>query len=275
MTAAPLFGWLQSLYPLWTAAIDEEAEYLAAWVGLAELALSGCTTSTRPSLPASAPGRRPARGRDRGRDRPRHALPPDLRVDEPLGEGRRPPARRRGARRGRHPRRVRAPRRPLARPQSRRDGPDRLGALFAVHGHARPDAAHRRTGRTPRCSPPHPSRRERRGRRVRARHRSACGRSTSTRTSAGCRIGAGAPMSSGPNPEEVTRLGAAGVGRRPLPELQHDPVVGHRPGRRPAPGRLPGRSRMRRLVVGRLRLAVAGGPSGDAAGQARLRRRRR
>ena len=46
MTDAPLFGWLQSLYPLWTAAIDEEAEYLAAWVGLAELALSGCTTSS-------------------------------------------------------------------------------------------------------------------------------------------------------------------------------------------------------------------------------------
>ncbi|MGA0238704.1 MAG: 8-oxoguanine deaminase [Acidimicrobiales bacterium] len=46
MTSAPLFGWLQSLYPLWTAAIDEEAEYLAAWIGLAELALSGCTTSS-------------------------------------------------------------------------------------------------------------------------------------------------------------------------------------------------------------------------------------
>ena len=46
MTSAPLFGWLQSLYPLWTAAIDEEAEYLAAWVGLAALALSGCTPSS-------------------------------------------------------------------------------------------------------------------------------------------------------------------------------------------------------------------------------------
>lgn len=46
MTSAPLFGWLQSLYPLWTAAIDEEAVYLAAWVGLAELAMSGCTTTT-------------------------------------------------------------------------------------------------------------------------------------------------------------------------------------------------------------------------------------
>jgi cytosine/adenosine deaminase-related metal-dependent hydrolase len=38
-----LFGWLQALYPVW-AAIDEEAEYAAARCGLAELALSGCTT---------------------------------------------------------------------------------------------------------------------------------------------------------------------------------------------------------------------------------------
>jgi cytosine/adenosine deaminase-related metal-dependent hydrolase len=45
MTDKPLFGWLQSLYPLWRA-IDTEAVYVSAWVGLAELALSGCTTST-------------------------------------------------------------------------------------------------------------------------------------------------------------------------------------------------------------------------------------
>ena len=38
-----LFGWLKALYPIWPA-IDEEAEYAAARVGLAELALSGCTT---------------------------------------------------------------------------------------------------------------------------------------------------------------------------------------------------------------------------------------
>ena len=38
-----LFGWLKALYPVW-AAIDEEAEYTAARVVLAELALSGCTT---------------------------------------------------------------------------------------------------------------------------------------------------------------------------------------------------------------------------------------
>lgn len=46
MTSAPLFGWLQTLYPLWTAALDEEAAHVSAWVGLAELALSGCTTSS-------------------------------------------------------------------------------------------------------------------------------------------------------------------------------------------------------------------------------------
>lgn len=46
MTDKSLFGWLQALYPVWTANLDEESEYLAAWVGLAELALSGCTTST-------------------------------------------------------------------------------------------------------------------------------------------------------------------------------------------------------------------------------------
>ena len=45
MTTAPLFGWLETLYPLWRG-LDEEAAYLSAWVGLAELALSGCTTST-------------------------------------------------------------------------------------------------------------------------------------------------------------------------------------------------------------------------------------
>ena len=38
-----LFGWLEALYPIWSA-IDDEAEYAAARVGLAELALSGCTT---------------------------------------------------------------------------------------------------------------------------------------------------------------------------------------------------------------------------------------
>jgi cytosine/adenosine deaminase-related metal-dependent hydrolase len=45
MTDKPLFGWLQSLYPRWRA-LDTEGAYVSAWIGLAELALSGCTTST-------------------------------------------------------------------------------------------------------------------------------------------------------------------------------------------------------------------------------------
>jgi cytosine/adenosine deaminase-related metal-dependent hydrolase len=40
---ADLFAWLQTLYPVW-AGIDAESEYAAARTGLAELALSGCTT---------------------------------------------------------------------------------------------------------------------------------------------------------------------------------------------------------------------------------------
>ena len=40
-----LFHWLRTLYPLWSR-LDEEAAYVSAWVGLAELAVSGCTTST-------------------------------------------------------------------------------------------------------------------------------------------------------------------------------------------------------------------------------------
>jgi cytosine/adenosine deaminase-related metal-dependent hydrolase len=45
MTNAALFGWLKTLYPLWST-LDEESAHVSAWVGLAELALSGCTTST-------------------------------------------------------------------------------------------------------------------------------------------------------------------------------------------------------------------------------------
>jgi cytosine/adenosine deaminase-related metal-dependent hydrolase len=40
---ADLFTWLKTLYPVW-GRIDAESEYAAARLGLAELALSGCTT---------------------------------------------------------------------------------------------------------------------------------------------------------------------------------------------------------------------------------------
>jgi cytosine/adenosine deaminase-related metal-dependent hydrolase len=40
-----LFDWLRTLYPIW-AELTEEAVYFSALVGLAELILSGCTTTT-------------------------------------------------------------------------------------------------------------------------------------------------------------------------------------------------------------------------------------
>jgi cytosine/adenosine deaminase-related metal-dependent hydrolase len=40
-----LFGWLRALYPIW-AGVDVEWTWAAARVGLAELALSGCATTT-------------------------------------------------------------------------------------------------------------------------------------------------------------------------------------------------------------------------------------
>ncbi len=43
--ARPFSTWLRALYPQW-AMLDEEAVYLPAFVGLAELALGGCTTTT-------------------------------------------------------------------------------------------------------------------------------------------------------------------------------------------------------------------------------------
>jgi cytosine/adenosine deaminase-related metal-dependent hydrolase len=42
---APLFRWLKTLYPIW-AGLTGEAIYVSALVGLAELLLSGCTTTS-------------------------------------------------------------------------------------------------------------------------------------------------------------------------------------------------------------------------------------
>ena len=43
-TSGNLFTWLTTLYPVWSN-LDEEAAYLSAWIGFAELAMGGCTTS--------------------------------------------------------------------------------------------------------------------------------------------------------------------------------------------------------------------------------------
>jgi 8-oxoguanine deaminase len=42
---ADFLDWWQALSPMWTR-LDEEAVYVSAWIGLAELALGGCTTSS-------------------------------------------------------------------------------------------------------------------------------------------------------------------------------------------------------------------------------------
>jgi cytosine/adenosine deaminase-related metal-dependent hydrolase len=55
MTTTDFLGWLGALYPLWTK-LDEEAIYLSTRVGLAELALGGCTT-TSDHLYLQPPGR--------------------------------------------------------------------------------------------------------------------------------------------------------------------------------------------------------------------------
>jgi cytosine/adenosine deaminase-related metal-dependent hydrolase len=44
-TEADLFTWLKTLYPIW-AGLTDEAIYVSTITGLAELALSGCTTSS-------------------------------------------------------------------------------------------------------------------------------------------------------------------------------------------------------------------------------------
>ena len=99
MTSAPLFGWLQTLYPLWTAALDEQAAHVSTWVGLAELALSGCTTSTdHHYLHPQGAGDLLSAQIDAAA-RHRHALSPHLRLNEPVGQGRGAPARQRSARR--------------------------------------------------------------------------------------------------------------------------------------------------------------------------------
>ena len=104
MTSSALFNWLQTLYPLWRA-LDSEAAYLSAWIGLAELALSGCTTSTdhlylHPRGAGDLLAAEIEAAQDLGM-----RFHPTQRLDVVVPEGRRPSARRRGRRRRRDPRR--------------------------------------------------------------------------------------------------------------------------------------------------------------------------
>ena len=100
------------------AGIDEEAVYASAFVGLAELALSGCTTSTdhlylHPHGAGDLLGAEIAAARELG-----IRFHPTARLDVAQREGRRPAARRRGRRRRRDPRRERGGRRRAPRSRS-------------------------------------------------------------------------------------------------------------------------------------------------------------
>ena len=273
MTDKPLFGWLQSLYPLWRA-LDTEAAHLSAWVGLAELALGGCTTSTdhlylHPHGAGDLLGAEIDAARDLGlRFHPTRGsmslsqkdggLPPDDVVaddDDILAASEDAVHRHHDRSHGAMVRIALAPCSPFTR-------------------HRGPDGALGRARRAPRRAAAHALRRERRGRRVLAGHV----RLPPDRLPRAHRL-AQRPGVAGPLRDARRRRGAAARRRcrrrGPLPVEQPHPGLGHRPGRRPAGGRRARRARRRRLVVGRRGVAVAGGPPGDAAGQAARRRRRR
>ena len=274
MTDAPLFGWLTTLYPLWRR-IDEEAVYVSAWVGLAELALSGCTTSTdhlylHPRGGGDLLSAEIAAARELGmRFHPTRGsmslsqkdggLPPDDVVQDDDDD----PRRVRSARSARHHDRAR-----------RGHGAHRAGAVLAVHGDAAADEqtaelaerldvrlhTHLAENAEDDAYSLEPLRLPA-GRVLRA-------------ASAGAPTARGSRTASYPNTDEIERLGAAGIGVAHCPSSNMILGVGHRPGRRAAGRRRARRTRCRRLVVGRLRVAVDGGPQGHAPGQAARRRRR-
>ena len=242
MTDKPLFGWLTSLYPLWRG-LDEESVYASTFVGLAELALSGCTTSTdhlyvHPRGAGDLLGASIVAARDLGmRFHPTRGsmslsvkdggLPPDDVVaddDEILAASEEAVSRHHDRSPGAMVRVALAPCSPFSVTERLMTATAELAERLDVRLHTR---AHR-LGHLPHL-----------GRALRpARRRRAA-------------------------PSRRSR----GVGR-PLPEQQPHPRLRDRTGRSHAAVRNLRGPRSRRLVVGRQRLDVARGPSGDAPRQA-------
>ncbi len=132
-----LFNWLKTLYPIW-ARMDGEAVYISALTGMAELILSGCTTSSdhlylfpngaklddeiRAALEIGlrfhAARGSMSLGESKG------GLPPDSVVEDEASD----------------PERLRARDRDVPRSEAGRDDPRGRCAVLAVLGDAEPDA---------------------------------------------------------------------------------------------------------------------------------------
>ena len=147
---ADLFTWLRELYPVW-ARIDAEAEYAAARTGIAELALSGCTTVFDHHY--VFPRGRRVSSRPRCRQRGSSAFGSSPRAARWTSASRTagfPRRARRGPRRG--ARGHGAPGSGAARARPRRTRSARRRSVLAVLGHAAADAGVGRTSasaRTP------------------------------------------------------------------------------------------------------------------------------
>ena len=265
---ATLFEWLVELYPVW-ARIDEESEYAAARTGLAELALSGCTTvfDHHYVFPRGRTGTRRGGGARGARARRAHR-----RVARLDGSGRVAGRTAAGlARRGdrRRARRHRAARGAAGR---RRLRADRGGAVLAVLRHRPADGGVGRARAQARARAAHaPGRDAGRGGVLPGAVRLPSGRVPGLTRLAGRRRlvrALRAPLRRGHRavPRDRHR-------RRALPHLESPARRRRRAGARAARRRRARRPRRRRLRLERAQRPVLRGEAG-AARRARARRRR-
>ena len=179
-----------------------------------------------PPLHRAPRRRRPVVGGDRRGPGGGAAVPPDPRLDDGVGEGRRAAARLGGAGRRHGARRLRAARRGVPRPVARVDAAGRARAVLTVQRHARADDGDRRAGRAARRPAAHPPRRGPRRGRVLPRALRPPSRRPVRRGGVADLAGLGGalPLPGRPRDHAARRRRRR---RRALPELEHDP--GQRP----------------------------------------------